>query len=144
MNRTVLSSITLALLLAGGVLAQSASSGTNAEGSPGASAPAKATRPSGYPFRGKLKAVNADALTFTLAGKEKDRVFHVTAATKFVRDGKAVALKDAVTGEDVAGYARNEADGKILALSVRFGSTPAVDPQQTPTRKAPKPTASAP
>jgi hypothetical protein len=85
-----------------------------------------------------LKAVNKEALTFTLAGKEKDRVFHVTPDTKFVRDGKSVALGDGLEGEEVAGYARSETDGKAQALSVRFGSAPATDPQKSPTRKAPK------
>ena len=118
-------SIGLVLALGVSVLAQNAAPAT-----------AKAAKVSGYPFRGRLKSVNKDALTLTLAGKEKDRVFHVTADTKFVRDGKAVALGDGVEGEEVAGYARNEADGKAQALSVRFGSAPAQDPQKTPTRKA--------
>jgi hypothetical protein len=139
MNRRLVSSITLALLLAGGVWAQG--SNTAAPAAPDAVAPAgaKPAKVTGYPFRGKLKGVSPEAMTFTLAGKGKDRIFHVTADTKFVRDGKAVALGDGVAGEEVAGYARNEGDGKAQALSVRFGSAPAADPQKTPTRQAPKP-----
>ena len=68
---------------------------------------------------------------------------HFTADTKFVRDGKAVALGDGAAGEEVAGYARNDSGGKAQALSVRFGSATATDPQKTPTRKAPKPQPSA-
>ena len=129
-------SLGLALALTVSAFAQNTGTAAPATGDSAAPATAKAAKVSGYPFRGKLKSVNKDALTLTLAGKEKDRVFHVTADTKFVRDGKAVALGDGVEGEEVAGYARNEADGKALALSVRFGAAPARDPQKTPTRKA--------
>jgi len=136
-------SIGLALALGVSVLAQNAAPAAPSTDGGAASTPAKAAKVSGYPFRGKLKSVNKEALTFTLAGKEKDRVFHVTADTKFVRDGKAVALGDGAAGEEVAGYARNDSGGKAQALSVRFGSATATDPQKTPTRKAPKPQPSA-
>jgi hypothetical protein len=136
-------SIGLALALGVSALAQNAAPAAPATEGGAASTSAKAAKVSGYPFRGKLKSVNKEALTFTLAGKEKDRVFHVTAETKFVRDGKAVALGDGAAGEEVAGYARNDSGGKAQALSVRFGSATATDPQKTPTRKAPKPQPSA-
>ena len=136
-------SLGLALPLTASAFAQNTGTAAPASGDSAAPATAKAAKVSGYPFRGKLKSVNKDALTLTLAGKEKDRVFHVTADTKFVRDGKAVALGDGVEGEEVAGYARNDADGKAQALSVRFGSAPAQDPQKTATRKAPRQKAAA-
>jgi len=136
-------SLGLALALTASAFAQNTGTAAPASGDSAAPATAKAAKVSGYPFRGKLKSVNKEALTLTLAGKEKDRVFHVTADTKFVRDGKAVALGDGVEGEEVAGYARNDADGKAQALSVRFGSAPAQDPQKTATRKAPRQKAAA-
>jgi len=136
-------SLGLALALTASAFAQNTGTAAPASGDSAAPATAKAGKVSGYPFRGKLKSVNKEALTLTLAGKEKDRVFHVTADTKFVRDGKAVALGDGVEGEEVAGYARNDADGKAQALSVRFGSAPAQDPQKTATRKAPRQKAAA-
>ena len=136
-------SLGLALALTASAFAQNTGTAAPASGDSAAPATAKAAKVSGYPFRGKLKSVNKEALTLTLAGKEKDRVFHVTADTKFVRDGKAVALGDGVEGEEGAGYARNDADGKAQALSVRFGSAPAQDPQKTATRKAPRQKAAA-
>jgi len=138
-------SLGLALALTASAFAQNTGTAAPASGDSAAPATAKAAKVSGYPFRGKLKSVNKEALTLTLAGKEKDRVFHVTADTKFVRDGKAVALGDGAAGEEVAGYARNDSGGKAQALSVRFGSAtaPATDPQPPTTRKAPKPQPSA-
>jgi len=143
MNRMLIRSLGLALALTASAFAQNTGTAAPASGDSAAPATAKAAKVSGYPFRGKLKSVNKEALTFTLAGKEKDRVFHVTVDTKFVRDGKAVALGDGAAGEEVAGYARNDSGGKAQALSVRFGSGTATDPQKTPTRKAPKPQPSA-
>ncbi len=89
--------------------------------------PAKpaARKPATFPFRGTLKAVDKDALTLILAGKEKDRVIHITSQTRFTKDGKPAVLGDAVPGEEVAGAARKEADGRTVAVSVRFGPAPA-------------------
>lgn len=137
MKSILIRSLGLALVLGASAMAQSSdASAPPAEGA--TPAPTKTTRTAGYPFRGKLKAVSNDARTFTLAGKDRDRVFHVTSDTKLVRDGKVATLADGVIGEEVAGYARNESGGRAQALTVRFGQAPVPDPQKTPTRKAPK------
>jgi hypothetical protein len=137
MKPILIRSLGLALILGANALAQQ----TDASAPPpdaAPAAPAKTTRTAGYPFRGKLKAVSNDARSFTLAGKDRDRVFHVTPDTKFVRNGKVATLAEGVVGEDVAGYARTESGGRAQALTVRFGPAPVPDPQKTPTRKAPK------
>lgn len=88
-----------------------------------------AKRPATFPFRGTLKAVDQDALTLILAGKERDRVIHITSQTRFTKEGKPAVLADAVPGEEVAGSARKEADGRTVAVSVRFGPAPAKTPR---------------
>lgn len=137
MNRNILTTLGLALAFSVGALAQGSSSpaapppggtGSKAEAKAETKAEGKAeTRPArnaGYPFRGKLKAVDLTAKTLTLAGREKDRVFHVTAETKFTKDGKPATLADGAKVEEAAGYARTGKDGRAEAVTVRLGPAP--------------------
>lgn len=131
MKKQVWFAVMTALALAGGTLAQ-------APGSPSptpAPAPAPKTpkaqvetapakKPATFPFRGTLKALDRDAMTLTLAGKEKDRVIHITSKTRFTKGGKPAVLGDGVVGEEVAGSARKTEDGRTVAVSVRFGPSP--------------------
>lgn len=89
-------------------------------------APAKKGKTSNasYPFRGKLKVFDKDAMTFTVAGKDKDRVFRITSQTRFFKDGKPATLSDAIIDGEVAGTVRKGVDGKEEAISVRFGAAP--------------------
>ncbi len=121
MNRTLATTLGLALMLAWGALSQDTVPASSGGAENKSVAPATKTE-KGYPFRGKLKSIDRNAMTFTLAGKEKDRVFQVTSETKFVRDGKTATLAQGVEGEEVGGYARNLEGGKIQALTVRFGA----------------------
>ena len=96
-----------------------------ADASPAASPTASpaAQKETKFPFHGKLQSVDTDAMTFTLNGKTP-RVYAVTADTKIKKNGEPATLKDAVVGEDVGGYTMRGADGKLTALSVRFGPRP--------------------
>lgn len=67
------------------------------------------------PFHGKLGGKTDSSITVGT------RTFDVTAETKLVKDGKPVTLADAVIGEDVGG-SYQEADGKLVAKSVRLGA----------------------
>lgn len=73
-----------------------------------------------YPIRGKIKAVDLEAQTFTLGGT-KDRVFKVTPQTETVKDGRPATLADARVGDEVGGLAQQQSDGSVVALKVRFG-----------------------
>ena len=64
------------------------------------------------------------AKTITIKGKEKDRVFHITSQTKIMKAGKPATLENGVVGEEIGGYARESAAGKMEAVSVRFGPRP--------------------
>lgn len=90
-------------------------------------------KPTRYPIRGRLKAVDEDAQTFTLAGSAKDRVFEVTEQTELIRDGKPATLADAVVGDLVGGYVERQADGSIVVLKARFG--PKTDAEKAATGK---------
>ena len=73
----------------------------------------------GLPAGGKLVSVDKTAKTITV-GK---RTFHVTAETKMQKAGKPATLDDAVVGEAVGIYYKNEG-GKLMALTLRFGPPP--------------------
>lgn len=83
------------------------------------------TKTTRYPIRGKLKAVDLEAKTFTLTGAEKDRVFKVDSATEMTRDGKPANLSDAAKGDEVGGLVEKRSGEIPIALKVRFGPKPA-------------------
>ena len=56
-------------------------------------------------------------MTFTI-GK---RTFEVTSETKIEKDGQPATLSDATAGETVGGTYKKSDDGKLAAISVRFG-----------------------
>lgn len=70
------------------------------------------------PFRGRVGAVDANAMTLTV-GK---RTFQVTSDTKILKDGQPAALADGMAGKPVRGAYRKSDDGKLVALSVYFGA----------------------
>lgn len=58
------------------------------------------------PFHGKVTAVDPSAHTFSLKGKEKDRIFDVSEQTTIVgKDGAAAKLEAITVGEEVRGSA---------------------------------------
>lgn len=79
---------------------------------------------SGYGFHGKLSAVDQNAKTISIEGKEKTRTFHVTGQTKIMKDGKPATLADAKVGDEVGGYTDKAADGKLELRSLRIGPKP--------------------
>ena len=72
-------------------------------------------------FRRRLPAFGLE-VNKTVLVEEKDagRVFQITSQTRISKAGKPATLDDGVPGEEVAGSAREAADGKREALSVRF------------------------
>jgi hypothetical protein len=76
------------------------------------------------PFTGKVKAVDKAALTLTLVGKERDRVFSIGTQTKMTKGGQPATLDDIAVGEEVGGQARMLADGRNEVLTLRIGPKP--------------------
>lgn len=90
---------------------------------PAAAGDAKKGNPNGMPFNGKINGIDKAAKTINI-GKEKKRTISITSETKITKDGKAATLNDAVVGEKVGGFARENADGKLEAVSLRIGDKP--------------------
>lgn len=102
---------------------------------------ATARKPAGVPFSGKLGSVNPTDMTLTIAGKEKSRVIHLTAETRFSKAGQPASITDGVVGEPVGGYAKKTDDGRYVAVSVRYGAKvpEATKTPKNASRKASKP-----
>jgi hypothetical protein len=78
----------------------------------------------GMPFNGKVSAVDKTAKTITLEGKERNRTFQLTAATKINKDKKPITLEEVTVGDHVGGYARENAEGKLEVVTLNTGLPP--------------------
>jgi len=78
-----------------------------------------ATASTTLPFHGTLTAVDTNAMTLTV-GK---RTFNMTSETIVTKDDKPALLADGVAGEPVRGAYKKNAEGKLDAVTVRFGGT---------------------
>jgi hypothetical protein len=88
------------------------------------------------PFHGMISAVDQSAKTFTLAGKEKTRVFKVTAKTVLTKAGAPATMKDVAANEEVRGSYLKAADGSLEARIVKLG--PMTDAEKAATSKSSK------
>jgi hypothetical protein len=75
------------------------------------------TKPATLPFHGTVTEVDTNAMTLTVA----KRTFEMTSETTITKDGKPAVLADGVVGEPVRGAYKKNADGKLDAVTVRFG-----------------------
>jgi hypothetical protein len=82
----------------------------------------KTTTARAIPFHGKISAVDQTAKTFTIAGKEKSRVFKVTDKTVITKAGAAATMKDVVANEEVRGSYWKAADGSLETKTLKVGS----------------------
>jgi hypothetical protein len=73
----------------------------------------------GLPAAGKLAAVDKTAKTV----KVGERTFQVTDETRIRKGGQTAKLEDAVVGEEVGIFYKEE-NGKLVALSLRIGPSP--------------------
>lgn len=86
---------------------------TNAPSAPSAPSPKK----HGLPFKGKISAVDANAMSFTVG----TLVINVTSKTRIVKDGKPAMFADITVGEAVTGAYKKDEAGKLNASTVRLG-----------------------
>jgi hypothetical protein len=121
--------ILVSVMLGGGavVLLPAASESSSAAV---ASRPAKTKA---FPFQGKVAAVDIEAKTITLQGKEKNRTFLITNQTRIMKDGKAASLADAKVGDAVGGQALAAGESTYEALSLRIGAKPSKNAPQSAT-----------
>ena len=73
------------------------------------------------PFHGKISAVDQTARTFSIAGKDKARVFTIGEATVITKDGNPATIADLVADEDVRGSYWKRADGSLETKTVKLG-----------------------
>lgn len=82
---------------------------------------AKNTTERAVPFHGTISAADQKAKTFTIAGKEKSRVFKITDKTVLTKAGVAATMKDIAANEEVRGSYWKAADGSLEARTVKLG-----------------------
>lgn len=73
------------------------------------------------PFHGMISAVDSRAKTFTIAGKTTTRVFKVSDQSVITKTGAPATIKDVVANEEVRGSCWKEADGTLMAKTVKLG-----------------------
>jgi Domain of unknown function (DUF5666) len=127
MKKLILSGLVglLAIAVVGTPVALRAQAATNAVTA------GKKAAPKTFPFRGNVKAIDNSAKTLSV-GKE---TFQITSETKIIKMGKPATLADGAAGDMVGGSYHKDADGKLTAISVRFGPKAPTESSNTKTNK---------
>ena len=84
---------------------------------PDASAPAQKH---GARIMGKVTAVDATAMTVTVAGKAGDNTYTVTSDTKITKDGQPATFADITVGTAIHGAYKKDGD-KMTATMIGIG-----------------------
>jgi len=83
-----------------------------------------------------ISAVDGRGKTFTIAGKDKSRVFKISDQTTISKTGSPATMKDVVQNEEVRGSYWKEADGTLIARTVKVGPPTAQEKAADDARKA--------
>jgi hypothetical protein len=103
----------------------------------------KTTTARAVPFHGTISAVDQTAKTFTIAGKEKSRVFKVTDKSVLTKGGAPATMKDVAANEEVRGSYWKAADGSLEVKTAKLGPvTDAEKAAEKPKKKSAKSDAS--
>lgn len=108
----------------------------NASPSSSAAISPSAKPPRPVPYHGKISAVDQTARTFSIAGKEKTRVFTIVDATVITKDGKPATMAEITADEEVHGSYWKREDGSIEAKTVKLG--PKTEAEMSKSRKKKK------
>ena len=73
------------------------------------------------PYHGTISTVEQTTKTFTIAGKEKTRIFKIMETTVITKAGAPATMADIVANEQVRGSYVKAADGSLEAQSVKLG-----------------------
>jgi hypothetical protein len=94
------------------------------------------TKVRAIPFHGTISTVDQTAKTFTIAGKEKSRVFKMTDTTVITKGGAPATMNDVAANEEVRGNYVKAADGTLEAKTVKLGPlTDAEKAEKKPSKK---------
>ena len=103
------------------------------------------TKVKALPFHGTIASVEQTTKTFTIAGKEKSRIFKVTETTVITKAGASATMTDLAANEEVRGNYVKAADGSLEARTVKVGPmTDAEKAEKKPSKKKKTEDASAP
>jgi hypothetical protein len=103
------------------------------------------TKVKALPFHGTIASVEQTTKTFTIAGKEKSRIFKVSETTVITKGGAPATITDLVANEEVRGNYVKTADGSMEARTVKVGPmTDAEKAEKKPSKKKKTEDASAP
>jgi hypothetical protein len=84
-------------------------------------APVAAYAERAVPFHGMISTVDQAAKTFTIAGKEKARVFKVTDKSVLTKAGAPATMKDVAANEEVRGSYLKTEDGSLEVKTAKLG-----------------------
>lgn len=92
-------------------------------------------RPKGLlvPYHGIISAVDKNAKTFTIEGRRESRVLKIIDGTPITKNGETATIDDINTDDEVSGSYLKDADGTLLARTVKIGP---VKRKATPTPTA--------
>jgi hypothetical protein len=94
------------------------------------------TKVRALPFHGTIASVEQTTKTFTIAGKEKSRIFKVTGTTVITKGGAPATMADLVANEEVRGNYVKAADGSMETRTVKVGPmTEAEKAEKKPSKK---------
>jgi hypothetical protein len=150
-NKTLLISSAVSAALVCAPLVSFAAEKKASSPAPSASPAASAAKPNArpVPFHGMVSAVDHKANTFTIAGKEKSRVFKVSDKTAITKAGQPAKMADIVENVEVSGSYWKAADDSLEAKTVKIGpagekktteaktkasASPAASPAASPTK----------
>jgi hypothetical protein len=90
--------------------------------SPTTGSPAR-HRPRGMlvPYHGVISAVDKNAKTFTIEGRNKARVLKIIDGTPITKNGETATIDDINKDDEVSGSYLKDTDGTLLARTVRIG-----------------------
>jgi hypothetical protein len=96
------------------------------------------TKVRAIPFHGTISTVEHTAKTFTIAGKEKSRIFKVTDSTVITKGGAPATLNEIGPNEEVRGSYVKAADGSLEARTVKVGPMTEAEKAEKPSKKKSK------
>lgn len=96
---------------------------TNPPPKTGQIAPEKPRKQEGLVFKGKVNAVDAQAMTL----KVGERTFVVTPEAKITKNGQPATLEEIAVGDAVGGAYKKAAEGKLEATTINDGKKPKVE-----------------
>ena len=123
----------LCTLLSEQAICQSTTSPPASQMSPNGSRVRHRPKGSLVPYHGIISAVDKNAKTFTIEGRRESRVLKIIDGTAITKGGETATIDDINKDDEVSGSYLKDADGTLLARTVKIGP---VKRRATPTPTA--------